>query len=79
MCHPRCVYENLEMVYSQTQLRHKSVFSDYNEQLHVSACTDHLQFVLEELSLRSYYKHSARTWCRDLYIRALFATSKATL
>ena len=55
------------------------VFSDYNGQLHVSACTGHLQVVLGELNLRSYYKHSARTWCRDLYIRALFATSKATL
>ena len=53
-----------------------SVFSDYNGQLHVSACTDHLQVVLGELNLRSYYKHSARTWCRDLYIRALFATIK---
>jgi len=34
------------------------VFSDYNGQLHVSACTGHLQFVLGELNLRSYYKHS---------------------
>jgi len=41
--------------------------SDYNGQLHVSACTGHLQFVLGELNLRSYYKHSARMWCRDLY------------
>ena len=55
------------------------VFSDYNGQLHVSACTGHLQVVLGELNWRSHYKHSARTWCRDLYIRALFATSKATL
>ena len=45
----------------------KVVFSDYNGQLHVSACTGHLQVVLGELNLRSYYKHSARTWCRDLY------------
>ena len=36
------------------------VFSDYNGQLHVSACTGHLQVVLGELNLRSYYKHSAR-------------------
>ena len=55
------------------------VFSDYNRQLHVSVCTGHLQVVLGELDLRSYYKHSARTWCRDLYIRALFAKRKATL
>jgi len=31
------------------------VFSDYNGQLHVSACTGHLQIVLGELNLRSYY------------------------
>jgi len=37
------------------------VFSDYNGQVHVSACTGHLQVVLGELNLRSYYKHSART------------------
>jgi len=34
------------------------VFSDYNGQLHVSAFTGHLQVVLGELNLRSYYKHS---------------------
>ena len=55
------------------------IFSDYNGQLHFSACIGHLQVVLGELNLRSYYKHSARAWCRDLYIRSLFATSKATL
>jgi len=57
----------------------KGVFIDYNGQLHVSVCTGHLQVVLGELNLRSYYKHSACTWCRDLYMRAIFATSKATL
>jgi len=54
----------------------KGIFSDHSGQLHVSACTGHLQVVLGELNLRSYYKHSARTWCRDLYIRALFAKLK---
>jgi len=39
------------------------VFSDYNGQLHVPACTGHLQVVLGELNLRSYSKHSGRTWC----------------
>jgi len=43
------------------------VFSDCNGQLHVSACTGHLQVALGELNLRSYYMDSARTWCRDLY------------
>ena len=47
------------------------VFSDYNGQLHVSASTGHLQVVLGELNLRSYYKHSACTWYRDLYIHSL--------
>ena len=46
----------------------KGVFSDYNGQLLVSACTGHLQVVLGELNLRSYYKRSARKWCRDLYL-----------
>ena len=70
-------------MYETRKIKHNcvkiGVFSEYNGQLHVSACTGHLQVVLGELNLRSYYKHSARTWCRDLYIRALFATSKATL
>jgi len=34
----------------------KDVFSDYNGQLYFSACTGHLQVVLGELNLRSYYK-----------------------
>jgi len=36
----------------------KGEFNDYNGQLHVSACTGHLQVVLGGLNLRSYYKHS---------------------
>jgi len=43
------------------------VCRDYNGQLHVSASAGHLQVVLGEFNLRSYYRHSARTWCRDLY------------
>jgi len=42
-------------------------FSDYNGQLHVSACTGYLQVFLAELNLISHYKHSARTWFTDLY------------
>jgi len=44
------------------------VFSDYNGQLHVSACNGHLQVVLEELNLKDLTISIARTWCRDLYI-----------
>ena len=53
------------------------VFSDYNGKLNVSACTGNLQVVLGELNLRSYYKHSMRTWCRDFYTTcARYAYSK---
>ena len=79
MCHPCCVYETWKWYIVKHNCVTKGVFSDCNGQLHVSACTGHLQVVLGELNLRCYYKHSARTWCRDLYIRALFATSKDTL
>jgi len=48
----------------------KGAFSDYNGQLHVSACTGHLQVVLGELNLRSYHNHSARTWSLH-HVRAL--------
>ena len=36
-------------------------------------------FMLSQGNLRSYYKHCARTWCRDLYIRALFGNNEATV
>ena len=79
MCHPRCVYETWKWYVVKHNYVTKDLFSDYNGQLHVSVCTGHLQVVLGELNLRSYYKHSVCTWCRDLYIQALFAKSKATL
>ena len=63
VCHPRCVYETRKWYVVRHNCVTKCVFSDYNGQLHVSACTGHLQVVLGDLNLRRYYKHSF-TFCK---------------
>jgi len=71
MCHPFvCVCETWKWYLIKHICVTKGVFSDYNGQLHVSACTGHLRVVLGEINLRYFYKHIVRTWCRDLYVRA---------
>ena len=47
VCHPRCVCENWQKVYSQTQLCQLRCVNDYTRQLHVSAPTGHLQVVFK--------------------------------
>ena len=58
MCHPRSVYETWKWYVVKHNCVKKGVFSDYNGQLHVSACTGHLQVVLGELNLRPYYRRA---------------------
>jgi len=51
VCYPRCVYETWKWYVVKHSRVTKGVFSDYNGQLHVSACTGHLQVVLRELKI----------------------------
>ena len=60
MWNPHCVYETWKWYIVKHNCVPKGVFSDYNGQLHVSACTGHLQVVLGELKilLQARYAYS---------------------
>ena len=51
MCHPRFVYDTRKRYVVKHNCVKIGVFSYYNGQLRVSACTGHLQVVLGELNL----------------------------
>ena len=51
MCHPRSVYETWKWYVVKHNCVTKGVFSDYIEQLHVSARSGRLQVVLGELKI----------------------------